>query len=223
MILSVPSYVIPGTWAENVRFLDAVPEVRGVELLFYLFDGETRDLFAGERAAIEPYRGRFSFSAHLPDPLLPEHEEVLRLTAGLASRYVLHPPEGDEAGFVRTVEAWRRRHGEIFLLENLIGRDFASLARRWPTLPLCLDTGHLLLSGGTVGRFLEEHGERIGEIHLHGVKDGRDHRDFGPGEPWLAELLPFLRGFRGRLELEVFSMEEVRAILGALRANGLPV
>ncbi len=222
MTLSVPSYVIPGTYAENVRFLDGVAEVRGVELLFYLFDGETRDLFARERPAIEPYRGRFSFSAHLPDPLLPEHEEVLRLTAGLASRYVLHPPEGEAGPFIRTVDDWCRRHGEIFLLENLIGRDFPALARHWPRLPVCLDTGHLLLSGGTIGRFLEEYGERIGEIHLHGVQDGRDHRSFEPGEDWFGELVPFLRGFRGTLELEVFSMAEVRAILAALRAHGLP-
>ena len=222
MTLSVPSYVIPGTYAQNVRFLDAVPEVRGVELLFYLFDDGTRDLFARERPAIEPYRGRFSFSAHLPDPLLPEHEEVRRLTDGLVSHYIVHPPEGEEGAFIRIVDGWRRRYGEIFLLENLIGRDFPALARHRPALPVCLDTGHLLLSGGSIGRFLEEYGERIGEIHLHGVQDGHDHRGFGPGEAWFAELVPFLRAFRGTLELEVFSMGEVRAILEALRAHGLP-
>jgi hypothetical protein len=221
VILSVPSYVIPGTYAENLRFLVAVSEVRAVELLFYLYDGPTAELLRREAAEIASHRGRFSFSVHLPDDLQPEHEEILALTRPFADRYVLHPPASPPQAFLRTVERWRGRYGEIFLLENLVGRGFAALARRWPGMPVCCDTGHLLLGGEEIGRFLDEYGGRIGEIHLHGVRDGRDHRGFGPGEDWFQRLVPFLRGFQGVLNLEVFSIGEVRAILDALRARGL--
>ncbi len=222
MTVSVPSYVIPGTYGENLRFLEAVPEVRAVELLFYLFDEETCELFRREAPLVASLRERFDFSVHLPDRLLAEHEEILVLTRAFAGRYILHPPEGRVRSFIRTVDRWRRRYGEIFLLENLIGRDFPALAGRWPRMPVCCDTGHLLRTGAGIGRFLEEYGGRIGEIHLHGVKDGQDHRDFGPQEPWFRELVPFLRGFRGVVNLEVFSIGEVRSILAALRAHGLP-
>ena len=58
------------------------------------------------------------------------------------------------------------------LLENLVGRSFEALAAGLPDLPLCLDTGHLLLNGDGIGDFLDRHGPRVGEIHLHGVQAG---------------------------------------------------
>ena len=56
MILSVPSYVIPGTYAENLRFLVEKPEVDGVELLFYMYDEEIRSLMMEEIADIRQLR-----------------------------------------------------------------------------------------------------------------------------------------------------------------------
>ena len=219
--LSVPSFVIPGTYLENVRFLEDFAEIRAVELLFYLYDSETRDLLVRERDGLAARRGRFSFSVHLPDDLKPEHAEILELTRDLAGRYILHPPPSGEQDFLRLVKRWRAIYGEVFLLENLIDRSFEALATGLPGLPLCLDTGHLLLSGGGIGDFLQRHGPRLREIHLHGVRQGLDHRPFGGAEPWFRELEPFLRRFTGVVNLELFSVSHLRECLGALRAAGL--
>lgn len=218
--LSVPSYIVPGTYLENVLYLEGLPEVRAVELLFYYYDSGSRELLIRESKGLAAQRGRFSFSVHMPDDLKPEHAELLQLTRGLAERYILHPPPSGDGEFLRLVDRWRAEYGELFLLENLVGRSFEALAAGLPDLPLCLDTGHLLLNGGGIGDFLDRHGSRIGEIHLHGVQGGVDHRPFGGAEPWLLELEPFLRRFSGVVNLEVFSRSDLDGCLRALRTAG---
>jgi hypothetical protein len=219
--LSVPSYIVPGTYLENVLYLESLPEVRAVELLFYLYDEDARDLLAREREGIAARRGRFRFSVHMPDELRPEHGELLELTCGLAERFILHPPLSGSRAFVRLVREWRARCGDRFLLENLVGRGFEELAAAMPDLPLCLDTGHLLLNGSGVASFLKRFAARIREIHLHGVRDGADHRPFGAADRWLQELAPFLRSFTGVVNLEVFSRGDLDECLRALRECGL--
>jgi len=217
--LTVPSYVIPGTYGENVAFLSSRPEIQGVELLFYIFDESTRQLLHQELKLLRSYRDRFTYSVHLPDPLEQRHEEIIELTRDLAGSYVLHPPESDLPGFRKLVQRWRSHFGEIFLLENLIGREFHILAADWDGL--CLDIGHLLLAGQDLSRFLNSYGPRIREVHLHGLEKETDHRSFGAQEPWLQELLPFLRLFEGTLNLEVFSISQVNTILASLLEVGL--
>ena len=223
MILSVPSYVIPGTYGENVEFLAGVPEVRAVELLFYYFDADSRDLFIREKDLIASYKERFGFAVHMPEPLKPEHEILIDLTRDLCSRYILHPPAGDPHFFHEWVAGWQKRYGPVFLIENLIDRDFDPLAEMIASLPVCCDTGHLLLGGSDVAAFLRRYGPRVREIHLHGVVEGRDHRCFEGTEPWFQAIVPMLRSFQGVVNLEVFSLAEVRQLIGVLvRAGVLP-
>ena len=230
MIISVPSYVIPGTYAENVEALVARTEIQGIELLFYMYDPDSRELLIREKSRIEAWHGRFRYSLHMPDVLRPEHEELLELTGGFAERYILHvPPQAcgshgdprDCLRFCRLVESWRTRYGERFLLENCIGRSFEPLASRLEGLPICCDTGHLLIEAAGLEGFLGRYGERVREVHLHGVREGGDHRDFAPEEPWFLQAVPFLRAFGGVVNLEVFSIAEVDALLAVLRAHGL--
>jgi len=215
--------VIPGTYGENVEFLAAVPEVQAVELLFYYFDTDSRDLFVREKPLITSYRERFNFSVHMPEPLEPEHESLIELTRDLCDRYILHPPPGDHHRFREWVAGWQNRYGSIFMIENLIDRDFHPLAEMMDFLPICCDTGHLLLRGMEVEAFLRRYGARIGEIHLHGVVDGADHHGFTGSEPWFQAVVPILRNFQGVINLEVFSMAEVQQLIRALvRAGILP-
>ena len=219
--LSVPSYIVPGTYLENVLYLEGLPEVRAVELLFYLYDEDARGLLARERGGLAARRGRFAFSVHMPDRLEPGHAELLGLTLGLAGRFILHPPPSGSSAFLRLVQSWRAQHGDRFLLENLVGRCFEELAAELPDLPLCMDTGHLLLNGSEVGGFLERWGPRVREIHLHGLRQGEDHRPFAAADPWFQDLVPFLRGFAGVVNVEVFSRADLDECLHALREAGL--
>jgi hypothetical protein len=225
--ISVPSWVIPGTYLENLRFIEQFPEIDGVELLFYYCDEETLQLFRSERNRISAYRSRFSFSVHLPDVITPAHEELVTLTADLAERYIIHPPPDSGSGsdrletFVFLVADWRARFGDRFILENLIDRNMGVCLEHLEDIPVCLDTGHLILAGQSVEAFLRQLGSRIREIHLHGVRDGQDHRPFSREERWFGELVSFLREYRGVLHLEVFSMEEVKEILNQLSLEDL--
>lgn len=221
MILTVPSYVIPGTYGENVVFLADRPEIQGIELLFYYFDEQSRDLFIREKPLIASYGERFNFAVHMPDSLRPEHERLIELTRDLARRYILHPPAGDPEDFCELVAEWQSRYGSLFFVENLIAGDFSAIAKMLDSVPLCCDTGHLLRSAQSVRGFINTYDTRIGEIHLHGVIDGQDHRPFAGAEAWFREILPFLKSFAGVVNLEVFSIEEVDALIAVLREAGL--
>jgi len=221
MIISVPSYVIPGSYYENVKFISDYEAVKSIELLFFFFDSETRELFRREKESIKAYTDRFSFTIHMPEHLQPEHVEIVELTRDLASRYILHLPTSNTAQFMDELKRWRAKYGNVFLIENLIHLHNENHLKQDPSLPLCCDTGHLLLSGKDINGFLRKYETRIQEIHLHGVIDGEDHRVFNPEEPWFVELIPFLQKFQGVVNLEVFSIKEVEAILNVLSSCNL--
>ena len=218
MIVSVPSYVIPGTYYENISIISQFEAIQAVELLFFNFDEETRDLFKREKEAICALSGRFAYTVHMPDPLRAEDAGLIELTSDLASHYVLHPPdaEADPDLFEALVSRWTAEYGKIFLLENITGRIFDSLVDNDRSLSVCCDTGDLLTRGEDVNRFVRRYEPRIKEIHLHGIRKGRDHDTIDPKEPWFNCLIPFLKSFQGFLNIEVFSMKRVKSILQIL-------
>lgn len=226
MRLVVPSWLVPGGWLQNVEVAVGLGWAAGIELLFFSFEGEDRELFLSERDGIidAAARGGLSLSVHLPDPLLPAHCELVDLLAPAADCYVVHPPRRGAADGWRTLlSVLRRRHGDRFLLEYTGAEDFAAAEAAMPGLPLCADTGRLLVEGIEPAAWIAQRAERIREIHLHGVEEGvgeattRDHRVFSGREPWLSSLRPFLSGWTGRVELEVFSLAKVEAARAALK------
>jgi sugar phosphate isomerase/epimerase len=92
---------------------------------------------------------------------------------------------------------------------------------------ICLDVGHLALQGGGELAFLERHGERVGEIHLHDAvppspdqgKLARDHLPLGQGELDYEALLCRLDeiGFDGCVIIENNSEADFRESLKRLR------
>ncbi len=217
MTLSVPSYVIPGTWLENIRHIDKnMPSVSNTELLFFIYDDETKRLFRPEEKEVFSYQGRLSFTIHLPDPLLPEHEELVGKTAKIAEHWIIHPPEdGREKNFIRMVNRWAGIYGNRFLIENLIYRD-STIFIKDTGWPLCMDTGHMLLGGGSPPEYLETHKERIKEIHLHDVVNGKDHSPLSARSKWLYDFIPMLESFGGIINIELFSESDVNKSLEVL-------
>lgn len=221
MKLCVPSYLMPGTWMENLEALGDSEWVDGVELLFFAYDAEARAILDRERGGIAALSDRFELSLHLPDPLSADDEELVAATRDFVSLYVLHPPGGDIApakaeAWPSLVESWRARYGDDFLLEYTGAAAFAAAEAALPGLPLCADTGCLLREGLSPAAWSASRSGRIREFHLHGLADGRDHAAPRGDEGWLVELSAFLESYDGRVELEVFSREGVDAARAAL-------
>jgi hypothetical protein len=221
-ILSVPSWVIPGTYAENLRFLANKKEIEGVELLFFLYDEQVHNELNSEWNEILSFRERFVFTAHLPDPLLPVHEELIARLSPIVRHFIVHPDVKDPAAQAGLLSDWKARYGSLFLAENTKpGHLEALLPYLEPSAGLCLDTGHLILNHQNPVDFFTAHRERVGELHLHGVNPGQaaidkrlaDHRPLFGNEQWLRGLLPLLRDFSGIINLEMFSWEEIEATI----------
>ncbi|MEW5815595.1 MAG: cobamide remodeling phosphodiesterase CbiR [Spirochaetota bacterium] len=221
MYISAPSYVIPGTYLENVRFISGIREIENVELFFFVFDAETENLLLKEIDSILSFNDRFGFTVHLPDIIESKHEKLIELTRDFTRHYVIHPPAGDIDTFLFLLDDWISRYGERFLLENLAEREWELLIRKRDRLKLCFDTGHLLLNNGNPGFFMKRYAGRIEEIHLHGVRDGWDHQSFRWDESWFQELSASLEGFAGVVNLEVFRYEQLQEIIDSLQHNGL--
>ncbi|MAG13968.1 MAG: AP endonuclease [Spirochaetales bacterium] len=211
--LSVPSYVIPGTYLENIRFIDGLSSIVNIELLLFSFDGQTKRLLADELPGIREFVGRFTFTVHMPDVLLDEHAEIINVLEPIARRFVIHAPEGDGKRFVAQVQGWIAQYGNIFFLENVAGRDFDEVATALDSLPICCDTGHLLIEGKKPLDFLSRWGRRIEEVHLHGTVDGKDHHPVVGTEKWFVDILSYLQHFNGIIHLEIFDYDKLRPML----------
>jgi hypothetical protein len=235
--LSVPSWVIPGSYLENLRFLEDKADVRGVELLFFLYDDEIALQLETEWEGILGMKDRFVFTAHLPDRILPQHEALVERLDPLARSFVAHPGPAENAPALAALLAdWEKRYpprpdlpgppSRRFLAENTQSGLFeALLPHLGEAAGICMDTGHLLLEGKSPADFFKTHRDRIGEIHLHGVDrekavlDGRlaDHRAVRAEEDWFRELFPLLREFNGIINTEVFSWEEASAGMESIK------
>jgi hypothetical protein len=229
--LSVPSWVIPGTYAENLRFIAEQPEVRGVELLFFMYDNDIKTQFLAELEEIKSFSGRFVFTAHLPETLAEEHEELVEILLPLVRHFIVHPGKaGNIEAQAALINKWAERYkspgAPRFLAENtnpgLLEKTLPFLT---PLAGLCMDTGHLLIEERSPAEFFSRHRGRIAEIHLHGMDrekaavDGRlpDHRPLKENAPWFRDLFPLIAGFEGIVNLEVFSWEEAAQSIAAVK------
>ena len=203
---------------ENLRFLNEKKEIRGVELLFFLYDDAVKTLLDSEWEEICRYMERFIFTAHLPGLLLPSHDKLIARLCPMVRHFIVHPPIDNIEDQARLLSGWIDRYGASFLVENTQGGLLESLlSKMGAAIGVCLDTGHLLLEGKNPAEFFANYRERIGEIHLHGIDheqaaiDGKlvDHRRLLGKESWLLELFPLLVDYNGILNMEMFSWEEV--------------
>ena len=228
MKISVPSWVIPGTYLENLRFLEDKKTVSGVELLFFFYDDTVKKELEAELPAIASYQERFSLSAHLPNELLPEHIELVEILLPIVRHFIVHPSWSNAVdGEAIFLAEWFRRFGkDKFVIENTAIQQFDKLiALLPPDTGICMDTGHLLLENVSPAAFAAQYGSRIREIHLHDLDtaadDGRlpDHRSLRRESAWISDVAPFLAQFSEYINLEVFSWEEIQKSLEVLHGS----
>ena len=78
-------------------------------------------------------------------------------------------------------------------------------------LGTCIDLGHLWAGGDNAEAHLRRHLHRTRVIHLHGVRDGRDHLALTALPPGgLHQILNSIDKFTGVLTLEIFDYEGIR-------------
>ena len=238
--LGTTSYIIPAAIIPNIRFLgpyvDEIElvlfESEGEQSLPSSAEiGEMRHL-AAEFDLV--------YNVHLPTDLFPGAEDpflrerfqqrVLRFIDGTSSLdptvFILHC-ESTNAGGQRDTDlnAWTDRIAGS--LENLVGagvdphrvalenlkyipEKILALAEHFG-MSLCLDIGHLLRCGHSLADRIQPLMESSSMVHLHGVKNGRDHSGIHwiPPETWDLIHRVLRESFTGGVSLEVFSLEEL--------------
>lgn len=243
--LGTTSYIYPDGYEANVRLL--APFFDEIELLIFEGRNPTFLPSREEIAALRQLGRDFGtrFNVHLPYDVAPGDREdrvrrqavetlrrVIDLTAPLApTSLTLHLALEDSDRDPDSLARWKDRTGQS--LNQIVGPDIPgrllsieNLDYPWTwlgelidafDLSLCLDIGHLLLSGEDLEATFEGSCNRITLIHLHGVCGGRDHLalDRLPASD-KATVANMLGQYRGSVSLEVFKFDYLRSSLDAL-------
>lgn len=222
MVFQLPSWLLPGTWLDNLRAASRLDWAGGMEFLVLSFEGTDRELFLRESPLLSSEGRGLDLGIHLPDPLVPANRELVEATESYAKYYVVHPPRSGagEAGleaFASLMEDLVAGHGGRFLLEYTREADFRPAEAFMPGLGLCADTAHLLAEGLDPATWIGERRARVGEVHLNGYRGGKAHLPLSGEEAWLPALLPLLEKEGLRVELEIFSLAGVEASYQALK------
>lgn len=235
------SFIYPAGYQENVARLG--PYLDEIELLMFESQPPSRPTDRLVRDLVELGRiHEVAYNVHLPTDLPLTHPDpstrsqacrilqafVTTLKPLNPTAYVLHlaPPDWLRPG--RDLRVWQSIAeetlgrildtgipGRRLALENLFF-PFNWLAPLVEALDLgvCLDTGHLALRNGDLGKFLETHNPRITMAHLHGLRDGQDHGPLsGLPESYQALLTDWFAAYTGTVSLEVFAFEPLLASL----------
>jgi sugar phosphate isomerase/epimerase len=243
--LATTSFIYPDTWAANARHLG--PYVDEIELLLlksgspnYPSKKEIKELahLADDLA--------LTYNIHLPMDIYLGHKtalerekavdqvrQVIDLTGLLpVSIYEIHAAWSQKSSDQKTIDSWQDRTRCSF--EKIIsdGIPAASLAvetlEDYPLnwldavifdlgLSVCLDFGHLWLSGQDplTQYHLYQNQTRI--LHLHGIENGKDHQSLERLKSDQKKIVSqILKNFRGVVSLEVFSLEDLIPSLFAL-------
>ncbi len=245
--LSVPSFVYPASWADNVRALG--PFVDEIELLL-LESGPENLPSATQIDELERLADtlELTYNVHLPTDIFPGHSNsfirrraidalrrVLDLVGPLGpSTCTLHLTPSADIQTADQIASWRDRLNEDleqilsngFLpeqisVENLFYPfDWSEPVITGLGLFVCMDVGHLMVSGMDAGRFFEEWRHRISIMHLHGVNGNQDHLNLDRLNPAQMEtVLKMLTRYRGTVSIEVFSLAGLSSSLAVLEKN----
>jgi sugar phosphate isomerase/epimerase len=238
--LGTTSFILFDDYLPNVRHL--APIIDDIELLFTdPSDDALPDLAAMQEIRRIADRSSLSFTIHLPyDRDLGASDDASRMDALSdlihvidksrilkPSAWILHPfcewqhfgPDGPPGDWMDRFSSSIDRLLELGIppeslcLENLrpVFNPLADLVTG-KGLSVCLDVGHLLIYGHDLGDFLDRYGSRIRVLHLHGIRDGKDHCNLAWLDLHILEtLMAFLHdgGPRRIVTLEVLGQADL--------------
>ncbi len=243
-ILATTSFIYPDLYAPNIRMLG--PFVDEIELLFFdsTYPGSlpSEDQIDELDWLAKAYD--VTYNIHLPtDVSLTAHHrrgraaavdtirKLLKLTRSLhPTATVLHLPM-DKGLTSGEMHSWlaRTREGVAKICEgnadsHRIAVETLDYPLEWAMpiveefdLSICMDIGHLLVYGFDPAAFFERHADRITLIHLHGVRDGKDHLGLHHlDEIQSRMMIDILSRFKRVVSLEVFSYRHLALSLDHL-------
>lgn len=247
--IGTTSYIVPEAILPNIRFLGPFVDEIELVLFESQHESSlpsSSEIAEMKRLASE---FDLVYNVHLPTDVFPGdadpavrhlfRQRILRFIDRTSSldptAFILHCESGNADG-TRTSDpdAWLDRSAES--LENLVrdGVDPSRIAlenleySHATILPLaesfgmslCMDLGHLLRYGHSLTDHLRLYLSKCSMVHLHGVKDGRDHLGIHwlPEETWNLIRETLLESFTGGVSLEVFSLNELAPSLGRFSA-----
>jgi sugar phosphate isomerase/epimerase len=246
--LATTSFIYPDDYVPNVRRLG--PYVDEIELLCYESAHLPARGTIDELARLSGECG-VTYNVHLPTDLSIGHRDqshreqavnaVLRTFERVAplspTTCTLHIPCDGHPLPAEDSERWRDRVQVSLkkILEARVAPGLISVETLdYPLgtlkdvigafgLGVCLDVGHLILHGRDVEKTFAEFKDKTAIIHLHGVRDGKDHlgldrlpHDLG------APLTRILPTFKGVVSLEVFSFNHLSASLSWMEGRFTP-
>ena len=243
--IGTTSFIYPDHYIPNVKMLG--PYLDEIELLLFeskgpdaLPSGRVIDKLA--RLADD---FGLTYNVHLPtdvsisdpNPANQRHAvdttmRVMKLVNPLApSVLTLHVPYNEVSLDAHHVKIWRNRvYGN---LEKIRASNFYKHTVSIETLDykfeliedivfeldltICLDLGHLIVSGCDIVEVFNRYSFKTDLIHLHGVENRDDHKalDRLP-EKFVEPVVWILKRFTGVVSLEIFSFENLAASLNFL-------
>jgi sugar phosphate isomerase/epimerase len=242
--LGTTSFILFDDYLPNVRYL--APIIDDIELLFTDPSDNAlpdRDVMQEIRRIAD--RFSLSFSVHLPyDRDIGASDDAARKDAMSdlihvieksrilePSAWILHPfCEWQQFGPDGPPGEWMDRFSASIdlLLDRGIPPESLCLENLRPVfnplenivagkgLSVCLDVGHLVIYGHDLDDFLARYGSRIRVLHLHGIRDGKDHCSLACLDlPVLDTLMAFLRndGAQRIVTLEVLGQADLNESL----------
>ncbi len=243
--LGVTSFIYPGTYLVNAELL--APYFDEIEILIFEFENllSETEIEQLKRVAQE---SDLSYNIHLPtdisltddDPANREYaaqklHQVISLTSRLSpSTFTLHLPYKEASRDKAVVKQWQEkaRDGVSRLMAyGVNSRKISVETLRYPfewtdniieefNLSVCMDIGHLFKYGFDAKSVFERYFSRISIIHLHGVKDGKDHIALDNLSSEHGRIaMDILKKFNGFVSLEIFSYQDLLRSLAYLESE----
>ncbi len=243
--LACPSFVYPADYDVNVDLLG--PCVDEIELLFFESRPTVRpDGGLVRRLKNLGARHAVNYIVHLPtdarlfdtDPgrcqtAAADLAGLTHLLAPLQPVFdILHlEMDGGPRPALGNRRRWEKGIAEGLVRLRKAGVDLSRLRIENQSIPLewigplleafdlklCLDIGHLKLSGAALAPTLVRWQAHIDALHVHGVRHGRDHQSLDCLSIEDQEVLQdFLRSFRGSVCVEIFNFDALSTSLQRL-------
>ncbi len=246
--LGTTSYIIPADIEPNARYL--AHGVDDIEIVLFESDECSNIPGREEvsRLAALAREHSLTYTIHLPLDTHMGHgdESIRRHSVDKCRRiveqvrplnpfaYIVHfhgdrdgePPPADSARWL-----WQHRRSVEELLTVAEPRDLCVETLSYPfrlveeivsdyRLGICLDVGHILLCGHGLEDHLERYLEKTRVVHLHGIVEGKDHRDISHLAPGTLDMLlcSLQQGTLPRVvTLEIFGEKELAQSLEVMK------